>query len=137
MSMKKNTTKGSWEILKPALYVQLIQLALTLVWNIAGVILISRGLRALGPVASLAVAAIALVFGIVLVVSLRRWPVLYGVFSVVIGLMAIWSVVNAFTANPALWPSDFWRYAGAAVNVIGIVGFVMAVVGLVKWKKMY
>lgn len=43
---------------------------------------------------------------------------------------ALWNVYGAFqafTASPALWPSEFWRYAGVAVNAIGMIGAVLGI----------
>jgi hypothetical protein len=34
------------------------------------------------------------------------------------GLVAVYQAV---TGDPSLWPSPFWRWAGAALNMIGVV----------------
>jgi uncharacterized membrane protein len=57
-----------------------------------------------------------------LVISFNRWAVIYGLLSAIGGLLALYTVVNAFVADPSLWPSEFWRFAGVAVNAIGVIG---------------
>jgi hypothetical protein len=47
--------------------------------------------------------------------------------SVVGGLIALGTVVTAFTSDPSLWTSDMWRYAGIGINLIGVLGAVLAV----------
>ena len=66
-----------------------------------------------------------------LVVSVRRWPVVYAILSAIAGLLALVTVVNAFTADPSLWPSEFWRYAGIAVNAVGVLGAALGIAGTV------
>ena len=110
--------------LKPALSVQITHLALSAIWNIAGLILISRNLHALGPTASLTTAALLLVLGILLVFGAVRYRPLYIAVSGIVALAALSTVVGAFSKPPGSWPSDFWRYAGAALNSLGVVGAV-------------
>jgi hypothetical protein len=35
--------------------------------------------------------------------------------------------IQGLTKPPELWPSEFWRVAGIAVNMVGVVGFIMVV----------
>ncbi|MGO8827704.1 MAG: hypothetical protein ACLPX1_09365 [Steroidobacteraceae bacterium] len=79
-------------------------------------------------------AAILLALGVGLVIGLRRWPVVYVVLSGLAGLMAFATVIKAFTADQALWPSESWRYGGAALNGVGALAAVFAIVGFVRWK---
>ena len=104
-----------------ALVVQVTWAILAAVWNAAGVALIARGLRAPGPTASVGAAVLLLAVAVALVLSIARWPVAYALLSAGAGLMALAAVVNAFVQDPALWPSEFWRYAGALLNGAGVV----------------
>lgn len=101
---------------------------LSAIWNFAGVALIAQGQRAPGPTASIAGAIVLLAIAAGLVVAVGRWPVIYLLISIVVGLAAIAAVVNAFTADPALWPSEFWRYAGATLNGVGLLAAAFAIV---------
>jgi hypothetical protein len=112
------------EHLKPALSLQITHIALSSIWNIAGVILINSNLPALGPTASLVTVSILVVFGALLVLGAARYRPLYLAASCIIGLAALSSIFAAFSKPPSLWPSDFWRYAGAALNTFGVIGAV-------------
>lgn len=91
-------------------------------WNFYGAFQLSQGLPALGPTATHGVGVLALALLAALLVSSRRWRIPYVILSAFGGLLALITVVNAFIADPPLWPSEFWRYAGVAVNVIGVIG---------------
>ncbi len=131
---RSHPTLELWERLKLVLSIQLAWATLSMLWNVVGVGRIAQGLRPPGPTASILAAAILLAIGFWLVIGLRRWPILYVVLSVLGGLMALAAVVNAFTSDPTLWPSEFWRYAGALLNGVGALGALLAVVGVVRWK---
>lgn len=68
-------------------------------------------------------------------VSVARWPVVYAALSAVAALMALAAVVNAFVQDPALWPSEFWRYAGAVLNGAGCLACLTAVLAYFRWKR--
>jgi hypothetical protein len=53
----------------------------------------------------------------------------------VAGLMGLAVAINAFIEDPALWPSDFWRYAGAALNGIGFLACAAATTSYFTWKS--
>jgi hypothetical protein len=118
---------------RAVLAVQLAWVTLCVVWNVAGVYLVSRGMRSPGPTASLGAAAILVAIGAVLVFTRQRWLVAYITASVITLVMAGAAVFNAFTADPLLWPSDVWRWAGAALNGVGIVAATLAIVGAVHF----
>ncbi len=109
--------------------VQVVWAILSAAWNAVGVVLLAQGARSLGPTASIAAAIVLLVMAIAYPMTIRRWPVVYLLVSLTGGLAAISAVVNAFTADPTLWPSEFWRYAGVVLNG---VGFAAALVGIVS-----
>jgi hypothetical protein len=112
-------------MLRLALGLQLIHLLLSMVWNVAGVWLIAQGQRAPGPTASLLAVPLMLLLGAAMFFGLRRRRWLYMVASLLAGLGALAAVVQAFSADPALWPSDFWRATGTALNCLGVVGAVL------------
>lgn len=114
--------------------VQVAWAILSAIWNIAGVVLIAQGLRAPGPTASITVAIVLLALAVAFAVTVRRWSVVYLLVSIVGGLAAIAAVVKGFTADPALWPSEFWRYAGVVLNGVGSVASVLAIAAVVRLK---
>lgn len=116
------------------LFVQVAWAVLSAVWNIAGVMLIARGLRAPGPTATVAGGVILLAIAAAFVALVSRWPLGYVVLSAATGLIALSAVVNAFVQDPALWPSEFWRYAGAVLNGAGFVAAVVAVLAYFRWR---
>lgn len=119
-----------------ALGVQVTWAILAALWNFAGVALVRGGGRALGPTASIAGGLVLVVTAAALPFVLARWPLVYGVLSGLFGLVALGAVVNAFQADPALWPSEFWRYAGALLNAAGAVAAAAAVIAAVRyWRK--
>ena len=101
---------------------QLAWFALSAAWNAAGASLVLSGRRALGPKASFAAAAILVVLGGALAYSAGRAPLAYLALSAVTGWAALAAAVNAFRTDPSLWPSDFWRHVGAAINAVGVLG---------------
>ena len=118
-----------------ALPVQVAWAILAAAWNLAGVALIARGLRAPGPTASASAAIVLVGIAALVALSIRRWPLAYLLLSVAAGVMALAAVVNAFVQDPALWPSEFWRYAGALLNGIGVLAAVGAVAGYFRLRR--
>lgn len=96
-------------------------------WNFYGVTQLAKGLSALGPTATYVGGGLALVLGVALVAASRSWPGVYKLLAAMAGVLAAITIVGSFTKDAALWPSDFWRFAGVAVNAIGLVGAVLAV----------
>lgn len=70
------------------------------------------------------VVALAIAGGLIL--GLRKFLPLFVALSLASGLAAGSTILNAFTADPLLWPGDLSRYAGVAINVVGVVGAVLA-----------
>jgi len=118
-----------------ALPVQVAWAILAAIWNVAGVYLIVHGQHAIGPTASIAGAVVLLAFAVGFVITVSRWPIVYLLLTIATGLLAALAVVNAFSADPALWPSEFWRYAGAVLNGIGFGGCAAAVVAYFRWRR--
>jgi hypothetical protein len=55
-----------------------------------------------------------------LLAGARYWPLLFAGLCGVMVAVAAPSVAKVFTEDPGLWPSDAWRYAGGAVNALGV-----------------
>ena len=100
---------------------------LAAVWNIAGVWLVSQGQSPLGPTASLAGVAVMAVLMAIYIFTLKKGYeksfLLIAFMGALLGLMTIY---GALTKDHSLWPSEFWRYAGIAVNSLAPVGFTLA-----------
>ena len=100
---------------------------LAAVWNVAGVWLISQGQPALGPTASLAGVTVMAVLIAIYIFTLKKGYeksfLLIALMGALLGLMTIY---GALTKDHSLWPSEFWRYAGIAVNSLAPVGFTLA-----------
>ena len=124
-----------WTRIRRAVAIQLAHLGLSLVWNVAGLALIARGLRAPGPTASLEVAAFLLVLGVAMGVGARRFAPLYVLASLLAGLGSSSAILQAFQLDASLWPSAFWRYAGALLNGLGVFGAYWGLLGWWKWRR--
>jgi hypothetical protein len=122
--------KPTVRITAALLTAQMTWAGLSALWNLAGVALIAAGQRAPGPTASILAAALLVAIAIALWVLSGRSRWLYAALSILAGLMALFAFINAFTATPDLWPSDFWRYAGAALNAGGVIAAMLALLNI-------
>lgn len=104
-------------------------------WNVAGVVLVSQGRIALGPTASVAVAVVLLLLGVGLWSGLGRSRALYVTISVILGVGAFFAVVQAFRGEASLWPSAFWRWAGAGLNLAGLVANFAGIAIALLWRN--
>jgi hypothetical protein len=118
-----------------ALPVQVVWAILAAIWNVAGVWLVAQGQRAPGPTATIGGAVVLLALAAAFVVTVSRWPIVHLLLSIAAALIGLFAVVNAFSADAALWPSDFWRYAGAALNGAGFLASAFAVAAYFRWKS--
>ena len=101
-------------------------------WNLAGLYLLSQGQPALGPTASWAFVAVLAVLGLVLIAAYTRFKWLYVIVSLILVCGAYLALLPALDAeNASLWPSAFWRYAGAALNAIGVIGGMTALAAFI------
>jgi len=118
--------------LRPALYVQLTYLSFSLIWNLTGAGLIAAGHAALGPSASIWVALVIALLGVALVIGVNRIPWLYVAVTSITVLGAVIALKDTFTKDATLWPSEFWRLAGAAINAVALIGAAWAIL---LWRK--
>jgi len=102
---------------------------LVIVWNIAGLWLISQGKSALGPTASLVgVILFAVLIGLYIIFYKKKYKKLFLIFVLIGASLGSMAIYGALTKDHNLWPSEFWRYAGIAVNTLGVIGFVLAII---------
>ncbi|MBL8821650.1 MAG: hypothetical protein JNJ77_03610 [Planctomycetia bacterium] len=112
---------------------QLVYLAGCIFWNVAGVILQSKGMQPLGPTASWAAAGLMVVPGLLAWWGLKSKSWHYMLASALMGLGGLAAIVPALTSDdPSLWPSPFWRWAGIVLNLFGLV---LAIVGIYLTMK--
>ena len=113
---------------KIALIFMVLHAVLVIVWNIAGVWLLSQGKPAMGPTATLMGAVIfAILIAVYLFFYKKGYEKLFLSIVFAGALSGAFAIYGAFTKDPALWPSEFWRYAGISVNTLAILGLVFAV----------
>lgn len=103
-----------------------------ILWNVLGVALLAQGKPGIGPTASLGVAAGIAFAGVLLWYAARHMPSLFGLLAALSAVAAIIPVYQAVTEDPSLWPSPFWRWAGAALNSLGVVAGLAAVLRVLK-----
>lgn len=132
----------SRDIIGP-LGLQISHLFLSCVWNLAGVMLIANGRAPLGPSASMVTVVILILLGLLLIYGLvnygdgrykgsRQWLV-YLAVSTILLLATISTIFAAFTKDPVLWPSSWWRYAGIVLNSIGLIGAIWGGIKVLKY----
>ena len=119
-----------------ACLLMMVHAILVIIWNIAGIWLISQGKSALGPTATWAgVVLFAVLMGIYFVTCQKGLHKTFLVFALLGSLLGLSAIYGAFTKDPALWPSEFWRFAGVAVNFLGIAGFALGLKNFFKEKS--
>ncbi|MBY5945635.1 hypothetical protein [Photobacterium rosenbergii] len=118
---------------KWALRLQLLHLFLCILWNAIGVYQINNGIQPIGPTASLTAILILNVLVVTLVALIKRhFEKSYIALSTLPALAAIMTIAGAFTQAPTMWPAEVWRWSGVMINLIGILGFIIA---LATWFK--
>ncbi|BAJ01959.1 hypothetical protein [Shewanella violacea] len=119
-----------------ALKVQLTHLFLCILWNAIGLWQLHNGEQSIGPTASMMAIVVVLIAGSLLVFSLNKaWKPLYFSISLLAFLLAAMTIYGGLTKDHSLWPSEFWRFAGIAVNAIGALGFILAITSFFKPSK--
>lgn len=109
-----------------ALRIQGLHVLLCIIWNGAGLWQISKGWQSIGPTASwTAIAFMSALFSIMLLTVYRNWRPAYFLASALACFVAVSAIQGGLTKDVSFWPSEFWRYAGIAVNGIGVAGFLL------------
>ena len=120
---------------KASVIFMVLHALLVIVWNIAGLWLISQGKSALGPTASLVgVVLFAVLIGLYIMFYKKEYKKLFLVFAFIGASLGSVAIYGALTKDPILWPSEFWRYAGIAVNTLGVIGFVLSIIPILQKK---
>ena len=97
---------------------------LAAVWNLAGVWLISQGQAPLGPTASFTGVIVLLVLIMIYIFTLKKgFEKTFLLMAFVGALVGALTIYGALTKEHSLWPSEFWRIAGIAVNSLAVIGF--------------
>ena len=107
---------------------------LAALWNFGGAWQLARGLPSPGPTASALAGLVLLAIAAGLGIAVRRWPTVFVLLAAVAGLAALVGVVGAFVQDPALWPSELWRWAGIVLNTAGFVAAAVAVGAFIRWE---
>lgn len=101
---------------------------LCIAWNMGGKWMISQGGRPPGPTASWAAAGIVACFAIIFwMYRNNRRAIPYVIVSAVGALLAAYAVYGGFTQDKTFWPSEFWRWAGIILNVVGAIACLSSV----------
>ena len=119
-----------WD-LATAVQGQLLYAALVILWQVSGKMLAAMGLPSPGPSPSLVVAGIAFLVAGAMVLAASRMPLVYGFLAMLCAYAAATTIQNAFVADPSLWPSDLARYAGVAINVVGLAAAIYSLTAVV------
>ncbi len=130
-----NSAVSLFSIVKTNFAYQINYLMLCIAWNVAGLILLANGEPALGPTASINTIIILLGFALVLGLGVWRFPYLYLLATALLMFIASSAVIPAYTKDPSLWPSDYWRYGGALLNGLGAFVCARSLLGFWQWHK--
>jgi len=113
-------------IYKIPLFFMVLHAFLAAVWNVGGLWLISQGQSPLGPTASTAAIILMIILILIYIFTLKTGYEKVFIFMALIGaLLGSMTIYGALTKEHTLWPSEFWRYAGIAVNSLAAIGFVL------------
>lgn len=112
--------------LRAALTLQLCYIGMSAFWNLIGVGLIDAGLPPLGPVANMQTVYVLSAVGILLVIGSRKQAWLYFAMSALLAAGAASAIYGSLIGAPALWPSAYFRWFGALINVVGVLAFGLA-----------
>jgi hypothetical protein len=121
---------------RPVLALQLIYCSLCIAWNATGLWQISQGVQSIGPTASWSAILILGTLSAVFFLSYRFDKAGINLAaSLMVFVLASLAVWGGFSKPPESWPSEFWRYAGIAVHVLGILTFVFVLKAFIRFRK--
>ena len=106
-----------------------------ILWNVTGVVLIAKAGTGIGPTASLTLAGIMAVIALLLYLAARFNGLVFAVLSALCAVAAFVAVYQAFAGDASLWPTPFWRWAGAALNLFGFVAALLGVISGFKSRR--
>lgn len=121
---------------KKSLSLLVLQATLAILWNVAGLWLMSQGKDDLGPQATYAAVVLLVLLIIGYFVSLKKgFDTIYVFFAFVAFIISFYGIATGLTRSHSLWTSEFWRYTGMLIHVLGIIGFVYALMTFSKKRK--
>ena len=118
--------------MRTALTLQLSYIGMSIFWNLVGVGLIDAGLKPLGPVANMQTVYLLLAVGIALSIASQKAIWLYAALSALLAFGAISALYGSVTGAPDMWPSAYFRWFGALINIAGLLAFALATYVTVK-----
>jgi len=113
--------------LKTSLVCIVVWIAGCTLWSVAGVMPVAATGTGIGPTASLGVAGILAVMAVLLYLAARFDGLVFAALSALCAVAGFAPVYQAVTGDASLWPTPFWRWAGAALNLCGIVAGLLGV----------
>ena len=112
---------------KTPLYFTVLHAFIAAIWNVAGLILISKGESPLGPTASSAAIILMLILIVTYIITLKKgYEKTFLIIAFLGAILGSVTIYGALTKEHTLWPSEFWRYAGIAVNALAAIGFMLS-----------
>lgn len=108
------------ETVRATLRVQWLHIALSSLWNVAGLWRVANGQAPLGPSASYLVLFLALGAGVLMVWGAHKAPSWYTLASAAMALALLAPIVGALVLDAARWPSPGWRWGGLVLNGVGL-----------------
>jgi len=121
---------------KTSLFFLLSHSGLVIIWNIIGLWLISKGMRPLGPTATFVGIVLFLLLSVgYIFFSRKSGSRIYLILACIGAALGCFAIYGGLTKDHMLWPSEFWRYAGIAVNVLGITGLILGVKSYIGRKQ--
>ena len=121
--------------LKAPLICLIVWIAGCVFWNVAGVILIEIAGTGIGPTASLTAAGILVVIAVLLYLAARFNGLVFSLLSVLCAVAGFAAVYQAVTGDASSWPTAFWRWAGAALNLFGFVAGLWGLISGIKSRR--
>ena len=118
--------------IRTPLCVQWTHIALSSLWNGAGLWRVAHEQAPLGPSASLVVLGLVLGTGAIMVWGARSDPRWYAVASAAMGLALLAPITGALVLDAAQWPSPWWHWGGLTLNGVGLAGNLW---GLRCWQR--
>lgn len=99
---------------------QWLHIALSSLWNAAGLWRVANGQAPLGPSASFLVLFLALGAGALMTWGAQKAPRWYTLASAAMALALLAPIVGALVLDATRWPSPWWRWGGLLLNAVGL-----------------
>lgn len=112
--------------MRVALVLQFSYIGMSIFWNLIGIGLFEAGMKPLGPVANGQTVFLLSAIGLVLWIGSQKSIWVYFAMSVLLALGAGSAIYGSLTGAAALWPSAYFRWFGALINVVGLLAFALA-----------